>query len=137
MEIPGALDVWNYHTHCLPFKQESDDMLWNYPLMRDKEHLNQSDLIQVNQANIDTHHTHTQRERERERERATKDTVTDTHRQYYNNANPNNANQEAVRITVNAQALSKELFRPVAHMMYMTLVETIAANAAATWNDSL
>lgn len=89
-------DIWNYHTHCLSFKQESKEMLWYYPLLRNKEH-----FVEVNQATIDTH------------------------RQYYN-ANP----QEAVRITQNAQALSKELFRPVAHMLYTTtLFETMAANA--------
>lgn len=41
-------DVWNYKTQCLSFKEESREMLWYYPMLRNKEH-----FVEVNESNID------------------------------------------------------------------------------------
>lgn len=42
-------DVWNYKTNCLAFKEESRDMLWYYPMFRNREH-----FVEVNKDTIDT-----------------------------------------------------------------------------------
>ena len=31
-------DVWNYHTNSLSFKDKSEDMMWYYPFLLDKQH---------------------------------------------------------------------------------------------------
>lgn len=43
-------DVWNYKTHCLTFKEESREMLWYYPLLRNREH-----FVEVHPNTIETH----------------------------------------------------------------------------------
>jgi hypothetical protein len=41
-------DVWYFNTNTLNFKDESMDMLWYYPMMRNKEH-----FVEVNENNIE------------------------------------------------------------------------------------
>lgn len=41
-------DVWNYKTNCLSLKEESREMLWYYPMFKNKEH-----FVEVNKTNVD------------------------------------------------------------------------------------
>jgi hypothetical protein len=41
-------DVWNYHTNSLTFKDKSEDMMWYYPMLVDKQH-----YVEVDEFNME------------------------------------------------------------------------------------